>query len=918
MKKIVRSREGEHGVALVTTVIVVAVMAVVAVAFMQSTTVDRLSSRSVANYYRAKLAAEAGLADFTSLLASVAATNDFAVISVTNAATPQEAFTVLAAFRTNGALQIYPLASRPAASNPLTVSAPFTSSNLFTSAAGFAPAAQRTNLNALFGRLGGIEYPATNADTLVLNASFVVCATNSGGSNVAEYAYVVADDCARLNLAVFGANYTGGARANPEPRNFPAEVAVAGVGPRTATVAEFDSFKNLPSANRNRVIFASVFGSTNARRANNRFYGFHSGQVFDLIPSGYLDDARSVFRPYADSGKFKYDINRMATNSGNAMSNAFKIADIIASNLPSFRLRDPSFVTNSLKPSDPDLRYARRIAAAIVDYVDTDSKPTTITDGEPAGKEAVAYPFQVAERYDWVGTSPGASETSWTVTVRQTVFVELWNPHTVPVSGDFKFELETFRQIEPPGGAFVPIPKLSANTTVSLQPNEIKVFKLGSKDFTFNVTGPNPSINPKTTPLLLQQTSSTDANKPKHSMFKAFWDGSLFDLSGSYNLNLFDERGTGLLKNERLMTDANRTDRPTWSANSTRTVPPAGASGAYRSVGDPRQNYANNYVWEDTAYTNENTRWNGANRWPALSPTTHKFETVWAARDGFRAALNIGGQAGAAADPTSVTTTYTPAQSNNAPAFVRNGTLETIAELGHIYDPVHLDDVGAVTPNGGEPNSAYSSGGGRTLRIGQPEPVNHATLNVAGQRAMNLLDVFTARPVGEATNAPRQAGLNINTAPVNVLAAFFYNLQPVSDGGLGGAPKISLAGATNIATNIVANRPYFAASDMHRFLNELASVRTNYAPAIAGVGAFQGPIPNMHDRAREELFRRAYGSLETKSGAFRYYGIGRSLSPAGAVESSVLLEAWVELKMATNAITGQVLLQPVVTQRKFF
>ena len=52
----------ERGVALVTTVIVVAVLAVVAVAFMQSTTTDRLSSRSVANYTRAKLAAEGGAA----------------------------------------------------------------------------------------------------------------------------------------------------------------------------------------------------------------------------------------------------------------------------------------------------------------------------------------------------------------------------------------------------------------------------------------------------------------------------------------------------------------------------------------------------------------------------------------------------------------------------------------------------------------------------------------------------------------------------------------------------------------------------------------------------------------------------------------------------------------------------------------
>lgn len=56
-------RAPESGVALVTTVIVIAVLAVVAVALMQSTSTDRLSSRTVANYFKAQLAAEAGLAE---------------------------------------------------------------------------------------------------------------------------------------------------------------------------------------------------------------------------------------------------------------------------------------------------------------------------------------------------------------------------------------------------------------------------------------------------------------------------------------------------------------------------------------------------------------------------------------------------------------------------------------------------------------------------------------------------------------------------------------------------------------------------------------------------------------------------------------------------------------------------------------
>jgi hypothetical protein len=56
-----RRRPHERGVALVVTVIVAAMLALVAVALMQSTTADRASSRSAGNYMRAQLAAEAGL-----------------------------------------------------------------------------------------------------------------------------------------------------------------------------------------------------------------------------------------------------------------------------------------------------------------------------------------------------------------------------------------------------------------------------------------------------------------------------------------------------------------------------------------------------------------------------------------------------------------------------------------------------------------------------------------------------------------------------------------------------------------------------------------------------------------------------------------------------------------------------------------
>lgn len=63
--------KSQAGVALVTTVIIIAVLAIVAVAFIQSTTVDRMTSRISADYTKAQLAADAGVADAMAQLGQV-------------------------------------------------------------------------------------------------------------------------------------------------------------------------------------------------------------------------------------------------------------------------------------------------------------------------------------------------------------------------------------------------------------------------------------------------------------------------------------------------------------------------------------------------------------------------------------------------------------------------------------------------------------------------------------------------------------------------------------------------------------------------------------------------------------------------------------------------------------------------------
>ncbi len=907
-----REPRNDRGAALVITVIVVAVLATLAVAFMQTGGTDRLSSRTVADYYRAQLAAEAGLAEFVTGLEGLTATNDFAVVALTNALS--NACTAIVRFQTNGTLDVFPLASRSnGIAAPLSVTSPFNMSNLFAAAQPAFGAAGATNLTAVFSNFGGIDFPATNADSLALDAQLIRLATNTLGSS--QYAFVAVDECAKLNIARFGTNYAGAARTNAVPEMFPGEVAVADAGSSTVTAAQFNLFKNLPDVSRFGAAWSSVYSSADDRKLKCRFYSHHQGEVFDLIPAGYLNDARAVFARHADAGKLKYDLNALATNAASATDRAFKIADIIATNLTNFYRRDPSFANDAKKPSDPTLRYARRLAASVVDYIDADSQPTAITDAEPAGREAVAYPFQIAERYDWLSTSPGATPTSWIITLRHTLFAELWNPHTAPVEGDFRLDLETFRAIVPVGGVEVTIPALTNTVTVALRPNEIAVYLMGSQDIQIPVSGDNPSTDPSATPLVLPKTSSTNIADPAHSRFKAYWDGQLYDQTASYDSVLFGAANGGLVKALRTLTNANTAINPAWSANAMQTA--QSSSGVRRAVGDPRQNYISNYKWDDTSYTNADTRWNGASAWAVKASTvflTHDFTNTWAFRDGMPAPLHSGTLPAGNTDPTSVASTYNAvADSNNAVAYVRNGPMETAAEWGHIYDPAHLDDAGS-NPSAGDPLSYYAAGGGRTLRIGQPE-APYLTYTQGGQRAANLLDLFTARETGLPTNSARPAGLNINTAPAEVLAAFFYNIGLASDAGLASGasiPAISAAGATNIATNIVAGRPYYSASEMHRFAAQLVAP-TNFAPNLTTNWA---GYPNVLDRGREEIFRRAYNTLDTKSGAFRFYGIGRVVNASGKTQSQAALEAVVEMRGTTNS-AGQPALKPVVIRKKF-
>ena len=229
--------------------------------------------------------------------------------------------------------------------------------------------------------------------------------------------------------------------------------------------------------------------------------------------------------------------------------------------------------------------------------------------------------------------------------------------------------------------------------------------------------------------------------------------------------------------------------------------------------------------------------------------------------------------------PTDIASTYDAAAALSAPVFLRDSEMWSIAELGHVFDPAQVNDSGTNTAT--DARIVFRPSGGRSFRIGQPE---NPFWDQGGKRAIQLLDLFSANPLGTNivelgtaayTNTPIMRGrVNVNTAPPEVLSAVFEGVSISSDEGLPSAEVV----VTNIVDALVTNRPFSRISDLHKAIPAFAN-GTNFSPAItnATVTNTNATSPNVMaamDRAREELFARTVNLLGTQSRAFRVY-VGR-------------------------------------------
>ncbi len=732
---------------------------------------------------------------------------------------------------------------------------------------------------------------------------------NQHGQPIARYAYIILDEQARLNPLL----HQGRPRTDPIDWDHGTAVISSSL---LLTEQEEKNARALTSPLLTLEGWKTLFEDHASYNAKKLFLSSTSVVLPDLIPA-----------ELPEGGHPKYDLNDLATNTlygATPSDRALFLASIIDRNFPHFKERDPSLKNLT---SVEQRRYLNRLAACIVNYISPEHEPILINGGEPAGAALTPLVTQTAERCRLL------ERTSNSVVIENQYFLQLWNPYTssIPAGGKATLEVSNRQQLHfgtAPARAFDDY--LQTNNSVSsLGPNESIVIAFPSVTQQWNSATPVPHSEH---PYWLKGPEG-NVNPTEHQTFTFSWNDHLVMMSRRPPIGPGLAQG-GLEHDAQSLTDMLNF----WQCNFIPTE--EDHAGHFRFVGDPRENYLSNYLWKsyssEKSYLTE-THWKGAMS-DVSAERLFDPATSWRQRD-FVPVNPVAGNrpASRGMTPDQVPSPYeTSRDALMAPFVMRHGSMNSIAELGNINDPAQADDLGAAPIAGSSENksSIYASGGGRTLRIGQPE---FSYWDTPGKRAVELIDLFTVATTKNTsvqmmntdsniprTNQPystiwREGLINVNTASHQVLTALFYQISPTSDRRFTNS-MISTSTAEELATFTEAHRPYEKLSDL-RVLTSLLASATTYTPSLSTNIISEGtPLAAVFDRAREEGFGKMISLCTVQSRAFRVYILGESLHVHEKKSGEALLEASVILlpsKEKEEAASPHSTLTPIVQKKEW-
>jgi hypothetical protein len=963
-------RQPEHGVALVTTVIVVAVLAVVAVAMMQSTTLDRTSSRSAMNYAQARATAEAGAAAAQSLLAesltrypdsvtvwqniggaSPAGTNNEATVLYIRARADDTNLGALpSAFGPSVVLLAQPLVSREG-SSPTVLS---TNAVNLNSLAGLLPfdSNNMVNLNATNAARPnpfiGLRSSTNGGSQAPVAAAQWVYLTNSDGRTNARYAFWVEDESFKVNVNTV----TNGIRSNG-----------LGLGPTDARLdgswasSSNSSLRNPDAAAAAIAARTNVGALPSARTAAPAVAAATRLDVAGADELAFLTTAYSAGLNVSRGGFKRFNLNNALTGiDGPTDTSDIRtslnriIATMTNSNsIPALGQRFYRTVnsaaginSNVVTPSHAEI-YLNKIAANLLDYIDADNQPTlvnnntgfTVRVGAPSfaisgpndsddgpntvaaiGQEAVPRLQEYAIharllKLDPIGVNTSrpnpATEAEFEFTIDH--YFEFWNPSqrnltaadlgnpflkvhgqpamspnlvepAIPEGRDFQFPIPT-NAVFPAGGTVVvttaPLDQLNGrlvpgNSTIISLTNPTgdqshRRYTGKTKDRTNSIYAGFNSL------FRIHMQSPREAGRPG-SGTTDYGTGVLLG-NGSGHLESFVglpiviDSGPAL---SLLVTNAAMLGgSDLYFARGGSLMGNANKSaGPISTAGDPR---ALNEQLEFLIYA--------ASSFPSPEDQT-RFFSSGLANNNVPANSSLGRPNDSYVNPTNwVDFSSQNSGTANAPLVLRNGPMQSIGELGHITDPARVPGTsGSLT------NVIYSRGGGRTLRVGQPEHPRwfdgRQTNASRTWTSWRLADVFTV------TNALKVDGLvNPNGALRDQGAAMRAALHGVRfQASPEGAPSLAdrTLALSNFITNMIgrltnASPAGLPGGAINAFwergeISELSQLGNG--TALAGVS-----MSNSFDRGREELVRRSIEMLTMRGSVFSVYVVAQSLQISG-------------------------------------
>ena len=480
-----KNRFRKNASALVTTLFVVVVLSTIVMAFMASMSLERKISGSMKNKFQAELVAEAAVEQAAStIMSTIKARPASAVYYTANISTSNTLNLYLARYTNvsgNNTVQRVPLFSTrfgnftvfnnpsqaPIDTTAISVTHSTRSGNITSSLSSVADI--YTSLNSPTNQ----EYPsgpvgltvnATSTSPRPLFANWIYV-TNSSGTLTGRYAYWVDDECSKLDLRTIGsANRTEGTNLS--------EVSASSLRSLSA---------NLTQNNITNITLLKNATQLPQSTANIRF---------DLGGQAVTDtQAWNAIRPFitqyslhdqrSPDGNLAINLNEFVsttTSASEITTQVNTIATAITNNIPTFGTRyyqatgPANSATAATPPGDDQLKYAKKIAANIRDFIDSDNTATLID------KNGAAY----------TGTSP----TMGGLLPYNAAIEEI--PIVGKEKGPFLNEyVVAYRVISPENTE----EDSTANATITIRfAHYVELFNITSQNITYSQLGPNPRV----------------------------------------------------------------------------------------------------------------------------------------------------------------------------------------------------------------------------------------------------------------------------------------------------------------------------------------------------------------------------------------------------------------------------------------